>query len=731
MFQSRITLIIIALLWMPPWTVMAQPAAPGPNSVAPAPMPRSNSATLAELADENQSAEQAEEAGEGENGDSDDGLLDLSIEQLRRTSVAPALDIEVTTVARTASTVGRSPAAVYVVTNEMIRRSGARNIPDVLRMVPGLNVARIDNNNWAITCRGFNSQFANKLLVQVDGRTVYSPLISGVYWSLQSVLPEDVERIEVIRGPGATVWGANAVNGVISIITKSAKDTQGIYAHAGGGSEEKLFTAVRGGGSVNDNLHYRIYGKQFNINPSTLPTSGKFDVFRPSRGDRGFDFRKGVQTGFRIDCDASCQDTVTIQGDYLSIDSGLVDVVPTTQGPEFLRFADEGPREKSSYILGRWTRKIDDESDFSVQFYYDHFDQLRNREVLVENYHDALDLDCQYRFPLGNDHSVVTGFRYRTVSTVFNSEELFLPFFPNSYNFDRISYFVQDTITLSEDFSYLILGCKFEHNDFTGFEYQPTIRLLCTPNERQSIWAAISRAVRTPPVYERNIRLTSNPIGPEPTFPRIFGSPDTVSEELIAYEVGMRAQPTDRFSWDLAAFYNDYGKLQSITYRDSTDSGPPPGTPPLFENFAITNNGIGETYGFELAADYEMSESWRLHGSYSYLIVNIWFHPGSDPFGLTVGPTPTSQVYAQSSWDIGCRTKLDLMFRYVDSISGFDVNNVPSYFVMDTRLAWEPRPGLEFSVVGRNLLDGDHVEYQGDTSTKVQQEVYGMVSWRY
>ena len=413
-------------------------------------------------------------------------LVDEPLENLTRQNVVvPALDVQVSTVSRTESTVGRSAAAVFVVTNEMIRRSGARTIPDALRLVPGVQVARIDANKWAVTIRGFNGRYANKLLVQIDGRSVYTPLFAGVYWDVQDVVLEDVDRIEVIRGPGAAVWGANAVNGVVNIITKSARDTQGTFVEAGSGTEERSFSTVRTGGKLGQNAYYRIYGKWFERDRAGLPTGIADDEWRQGR------------TGFRIDWEPNGCDKLTFQGDAYGGTSGTANRIPDSLPPDFQSTITDDSRVSGGNALLRWSRTIDAETDWSLQFYYDRTSRKAVTTGFQED-RDTIDLDFQHRFPLAPEHSLIWGFGYRNSKDSIRSSPFYLQFYPSDRADDLFSYFVQDEITLREDLLYLTVGSKFEHNDYTAFEYQPTGRLLWTPDPRHSIWAAISRAVRTP-----------------------------------------------------------------------------------------------------------------------------------------------------------------------------------------------------------------------------------------
>ncbi|HLA83678.1 MAG TPA: TonB-dependent receptor plug domain-containing protein [Thermoguttaceae bacterium] len=624
--------------------------------------------------------------------DKDDlDLLDLNLKDLSQVAVksaSAAMNAEVSTVSRTESTVGRSPAAVYVITNEMIRRSGARNLPEVLRLAPGVQVARVTTNTWAISIRGFNDRYANKVLVQIDGRAVYTPAFGGVLWDMQQILLEDVERIEVIRGPGATVWGANAVNGVINVVTKEAAGTQGLYAESGGGSEHRSFNALRAGGRQGD-LHWRAYGIQADDAPgyTTLP-GGAWDSLRYGQG------------GFRMDWTPTRQDTLTLQGDFYGGHSTLA----WGAEPALLM----RPKDmRTTNFLGRWTRELDDEADWSVQMYYDNWNFVAGDPAPEWENQNTFDLDSQYHVKLGSRHDVVCGFGYRNYETLLvDSQPALRAFVPPQDTFDIISYFVQDTIELHPDRLFLTAGVKLEHNDFTNFEYQPSIRLLTALNDRTAIWGAISRAVRVPSVADRDAVLYGG---------FIQGSRAVRSEDVIAYEAGIRRQPTEKLYWDLAVFFNRYDNLIGLY-----PLLPPPDV--------VSNVGFGDTYGYELVITYEVNPTWRLRGSHSFLVEDISYVPNAGPFVGAPGRNPRNQFFLTSGWDLSRTTTLDVIGRYVDNLA----SGIPHYFVMDVRLAWLPRENLEIAAVGQNLLDDHHPEFTDfGIATEVPSGVYGMVSWRY
>ena len=654
----------------------------GPDPIAPELAPGSLST------DATGNTETQEAASDTEKDDEKDlyKMLDMDLKQLSQVAVKsplPTINMEVTTVSRTGSTVGRSPAAVYVITNEMIKRSGARNIPEVLRLAPGVQVARITTTTWAISIRGFNARYSNKLLVQIDGRAVYTPGFGGVYWDQQQVLLEEVERIEIIRGPGASVWGANAVNGVINIVTKSSDNSQGIYAYSGGGSEHRSFNAIRAGG-CQGNLNWRIYGMQADDGPgySNLP-GGALDALEYAQG------------GFRMDWTPTCCDTLTLQGDFLGERETLV-AIGTAAEPESIR---------TTNFLGRWTRKLSDDTDWSAQIYYDNWKRLATGPTPVLQNQRAFDLDCQFHTKLDDHHDIVCGFGYRDTEVVIDASGGYVTFDPPQSTFDIISYFVQDTIELRPDRVFVTAGIKCEHNNFTRFEYQPTVRLLLTPDDRTTIWGAVSRAVRTPSIAERDIVILGG---------LLRGNKSVRSEDLLAYELGIRRQPTDRFYWDLAVFFNRYDNLIGAT--------------PILPPSVTTNNGYGDTYGYELVATYEVNPNWRLRGCYSFLVQDVTYGQNGVEFNVFEGFNPRNQCFIHSAWNLSRTTTLDMIWRYVDRLPA----GVPRYFVMDVRMAWQPDEHMEVAVVGQNLLENHHLEFNDYRffPTQVQSGVYGMVTWR-
>ena len=637
--------------------------------------------------------------------------LDMKLDDLARQDVViPGFSQVVNTVERQESTVGRSTAAVFVITPDMIKRSGARSIPEALRMAPGLDVARIDTDTWAISSRGFNNNFANKLLVQIDGRVVYNGTFGGVYWNQQSVVLPDVERIEVIRGPGTTMWGSNAMNGVINVITKKSSDTQGALIQSGGGDQERDFNTVRYGGKVGEDLTWRVFGQEFDRNRG-WSDSGVHDNWVAHQG------------GFRLDYTPTEEDTFTLQGDLFDGTSGgrYNVAVPTPPFDADINALNQAP---AGNLLLRYGRVLDEDTSWQIQTYYDHYQQL-TPPILSET-RDTWDIDLQYQFQLTPNHNFITGANYRRSQDGFTNS-FAVGFEPTHFVTEWAGVFAQDTMTLVEDRWYFTLGTRLDNNTFGGFQVEPTARLLFLPSNRQTVWMAISRAIRNPTRSDADVLFNRHIAPPNvPLFFNLVGNPAIQPENMLAYEIGYRAAPTDDFSWDIAGYINDYHKLIG-----PGPIGAPVVQPPgVFLPSMQDNITRALSYGCETTATFQLTEDWRLFASYSLFEVQA---QGIDAPGnaLIEGSSPHNQIYLRSSWDLSQNLQFDLIGRYVDKLTALDV---PKYIEMDARIGWQATKTLEFSFVGQNLLDSHHLEFIdtiGTASTQVRRGWYAMVSWEY
>ena len=635
-------------------------------------------------------------------------LTELSIEDL--------MSVEVTTVSRKAQRLTDSTAAVFVISAEDIRRSGVTSIPEALRMVPGLEVARISANAWAITARGFNGRFANKLLVLMDGRSVYSPIYSGVYWDVQDTLLEDVDRIEVIRGPGASLWGANAVNGVINIITRPASQTQGGMVTGGIGTEERGFGALRYGGAIGDAAHYRAYVKYFDRDNSQNLQGGE--------AHDGWDIARG---GGRIDWQMSDRDELTVQGDFYDGEVGN-EGTAFSLSPPYLIPIIEASQVSGGNLLGRWNRWLSSSSDLAFQVFYD---RTEREYYIFGETRDTVDVDFQHRFGLGRRQELLWGLGYRMTRGDLDTTEA-VQFDDDDRRDQLFSFFVQDDITLLPERLYLTIGSKFENNDYTGFEIQPNIRMLWRADDRNTFWSAVSRAVRTPGVAEHDTQLIQQVIPGTPITEISFqGDDDFRSETLIAYEAGYRVQPHERFSADLALFYNQYDHLRTIEPGTPYLDGSPPH---VVAPYMAGNLMEGYTYGLEFAVDYFPLDGWRLQGAYTYLKMHLKRKEGSldTTAVLSEGDIPRHQVSIRSTLDLPKGFELDLWLRCVDDLP---TQSVSAYWNMDARIGWRPTPSWAFSLVGQNLFDSSHQEFDPEiidlSASEIERGFYFKATWHF
>jgi len=641
-------------------------------------------------------------------------------------SLEDLMNLQVTSVSKRTQKVADAAAAIFVITQEDIRRMGATSIPDALRMVPGLQVAQIDQNKWAIGSRGFNGRFDDKLLVLIDGRSVYTPLFSGVYWNVQDVMLEDVDRIEVIRGPGATLWGANAVDGVINIITKSAKNTQGGLLTAGAGSQEATAETARYGAKIKDNTYYRVYGKYFDWYPSI-----------DSTGTTASDGWHQLRSGFRIDSSVATADSITVQGDIYHDDFGETLTVPSLTPPAYSSTYPNNNDMTGGDLLGRWNHSFA-RSSTSLQMYYDRTNLLF--PTIFSDHESVYDVDFQHDIHLGESQELVWGLGYRSIQDN-NASTFTVGVQPDHSNLNQYSAFVQDTLGFFNSRMQVTVGSKFEHNPFTGFEAEPNIRILGTLTKEQTVWAAISRAVRTPAITEEGLQLNAGVVPPNvppfnsplPVVETIFGSTQFGSEDLVAYEAGYRVQATSSVSLDLATFYNYYTNLRSAE-PGATMLGGSPVPSYVILPFVASNKMSGGSWGVEPFAEWRVFPRWKLQGSYSFLQMNIHKNPDSlDPTAdLPNGENPRNQWNFRSSLDLPKHLEQDLMLRYVDKLPAL---NVPSYYSLDLHIGWNPLPQVRLSFGGNDLLNSQHIEFVPDfintLPTEVRRTWFGSVAWTF
>ncbi len=601
-------------------------------------------------------------------------LADLTLEQLA--------NIQVTSVSRREERLADAAGSVFVISAEDIRRSGATSLPEVLRLAPNLHVARADANQYAISARGFNSTTANKMLVLVDGRTVYSPLFSGVFWDAQAVMLEDVERIEVLSGSGGTLWGSNAVNGFINIITRTARESQGTLATAGAGTNDTVH-GLRHGGQFGSNGHYRVYGR-YSERDHTISPAGASN--RDSSDKR--------QAGFRLDWGGAA-DGYTLQGDAYQVN---IDQRP----PNAAR------RLEGGNLLGRWARDLGDGSSTRLQAYFDH--TLRDQPgAIVENL-NTLDVEFQHGFQLTSGQRVLWGGGYRHQSSDVDNISAGLAFLPAKRTLRLFNVFAQDKIALRPGLD-LTLGLKLEHNDYTGLEYLPNARLAWKPSAGHLLWAGASRTVRIPSRLDRELFAPATP-----PFTGLAGGPDFVSEISNVYEVGYRSQPTPALSYSATLFHHQFDRQRSV---EPSVSGP-----------VISNMIDGRTTGIEAWGNYRVSNSWRMKAGIFYQRQRLQLKPGSASVGgvSNLGNDPSHQWSLGSSFDLGSNLELDLTVRHVGALPS---PSLPSYTALDTRLGWRPRHDLEVSLTVQNMADARHAEWGAPaTRAQVERAAFVKIVWR-
>lgn len=637
-------------------------------------------------------------------------LSELALEDL--------MSVEIETASKKIQKIGDTPAAAFVMTSDDIKRSGANSIMDLLRLVPGVHVARIDANKWAITCRGFNGRFSNKLLVMIDGRTVYSPIFSGVFWDMQDIMVEDIEKIEVVRGPGSTLWGANAVNGVINIISKNSAKTQGMRIDTGFGTEDLAYDYARYGGRFSDSTTYRISGKYSEKDKGEAVTGLVIDdSWTTSRFGARIDMDKGDAKALFM---AEASDSDVNEANLYS--SGSISAITPQFSINSRDLFIPTPKKSTlftygQYALARFEKSFEGNSGLLLQGYFDN--STRNSRDTKTNLQIS-DFYAQYRLPAFAKNDVVTGCGARLMNDSFKSENPFYYLDPENESYGLYNFFIQDEIEAIKNTLVVIPGAKFERNDFSGFEFQPSARILLKASETTSVWGAVSRAVRTPS------RVEETGIVVLPAF--MPGMPDITlnskggmrSEKLIAYEMGVRKSLSEHQSADIALFYNDYADLRTVDLSRAYV-------------FTVGNRMKGNTRGLEFYYELEVIPQWRLGAGYSYLICDFK-KLGGDPFSLeyiSENTDPRNKLELRSSFDLLDSLRLDLWMRYVDEIKAYDI---PEYCSLDLAIGWQMSKSFELSVQARDLLDSSHPEYPPEIletlPTEIERSIFAKISWK-
>lgn len=628
-----------------------------------------------------------------------DDLTELSLEDL--------MNVEITSVSKKAQSKTEAASAISVITSEDLRRGGFTSVPEALRVVPGIQVARIDANRWAISARGLNQEFANKLLVLIDGRTVYTPLFGGVYWDAQDYPIEDIERIEVIRGPGGTVWGDNAVNGVINVITKSSADTQGVLVSGYGGPQENGATG-RFGGRINDETTYRVFGKGF-----------KYEEHDVDRYHDGKDSWNSIHAGGRLDSQLTERDQLMVSADYFMVneDRGVLDLV----GADFDRRNDES---QGGNVLAKWTRQLGDSGAISTKAYYDR----TYRDANIEEDRHTADVEFQHDVSFNEEGEVgvqlTWGLNYRFSTSHING----IPtqsFRDNDDDFHLGGGFLQTQLDFLDDRVSLIAGIKLGGNNWSGFEYQPSGRLVVKPAEGHTLWAAVSRAVRTPTQLDRELRAAIA-IPTPPFVVNLLGNRGQRSEDLLAIEAGYRFFDWEKATAEISVFHQRYQNLTSL------QGGAP---------FTFDNQGDAQTTGGEIEINLKPFEWWHL--TLGYAVLEMETDVPSNPLAGTEPSRayPQSQVVVRSFFDLPAGFELDASLYYVDGLKGVvparippTAQNVRQYVRLDLRIGYQPTDWLSIDLVGQNLTDRRHYEFndvQSNQATQVPRSGYARVTLNF
>jgi iron complex outermembrane recepter protein len=643
---------------------------------------------------------------------------------LSQVSLEDLMNIEVTSVTKKEQKMSQAAAAIFVITQEDIARSGATNIPDLLRMVPGMDVSQINASTWAVSARGFNDQFSNKLLVLIDGRAVYTPLLGGVNWDTQNVPLEDIERIEVIRGPGAAVWGANAVNGVINIVTKAASDTHGALIAGGGGTEGQAQGLVQYGGGVKEKTDYRVFANYLDY--GSLPAVG---------GGSGQDNWNLLHGGFRADSKISSKDSLTVQGDLYTGQEGASIIHIFSIEPPVAGNLNVDTQLSGGNILARWNHNFSSRSDTTFQFYFDNYERAGPESDETRN---TIDFDFSHHWAWGSRQDVIWGAGYRrtwdqtigTIDQAFNPPDAALQLF---------TFFAQDTIALHPDRLFFTAGTKVENSYFTGYELEPSARLAWTPYNWMTLWSAVSRAERSP--TQRNIGLNAAlAVFPDlggsstPAEVILFGNPKFQSEHVVAYEAGFRAQPNKRLSVDVSTFFNHYDHLESLEPEPEVLE-PSPAPARFIMPITFGNLMHGTTEGGEISANLKLTDRWTLSPGYAFLEMHLHLEPSSlDTTSVAEyqGSSPQHQAQLRSHVDLSHGFSWDASAYFVSELP---IQGVASYTRLDTQLRWKFAERGEISLVGQNLLQNDHLESMDQltlvNSSLIKRNAYAKFSWYF
>lgn len=615
-------------------------------------------------------------------------------------SLDDLMGVELTSAGKKSQELREVSSAVYVLTEEDIKRSPAQSVPELLRLVPGVEVAQIDSTHWAISIRGFNGFFSNKLLVLIDGRPVYSPLFSGTLWDQHAPILQNIKRIEVIRGPGGSLWGANAFSGVINIIRKSSSETQGGWAELQAGTERELVSKVRYGGQIGDAVKYRFAAKR----EAFGSTEGASPMFS------GNDNWQRYWIENRFDYQTAKGDELTFQSDLVFSDPKLNYIVPSPDSPYVTALSDRGD-VRGGNALARWRHDTSETESSQVQVYYD---RSERDEVILDHTEETYSFDFEHRTELFGEFDTVFGLGYRTIdSTTVDSPQIM---FGDKRRIDLASGFVSTEFPIFDDTMTMTLGSKFEHNDYTGFEIQPTLRLLAPVGNDSVLWGGVSRAIRTPSRVEADLMSVAQIFEVAPgnvQGAQIVGNSKYHPEELLSFEMGARSRVSRTVSFDIATFFNHVDRLNTFE---------PVGMVPasyLGRELAAMNlqspmnEAEANVYGGEVVLDYQPISRWKLQAVYSLQKTDIEANNSRD---ITVGQigrrNPENLFHIRSYFDVSDAVRFDGVLRYVDNLSE---RQIGSYEELDLKLTWEVNESTELFLIGNNLLAPSHQEYVSES----------------
>nr|CRH05993.1 putative TonB-dependent receptor [Candidatus Magnetococcus massalia] len=648
--------------------------------------------------------------------------MDKQVEAILELSLEEILDYEVTSVAKKRQLAANVATAMHVISQSDIQRSGAQSIPELLRMVPGVNVARINANSWAVSIRGFNGRYARKLLVLMDGRSIYTPLFGGVYWDAHELMLQDVERIEVIRGPGGTIWGSNAVNGVINIITKQASDTQTHLVSTSIGSEQQVNMAYRYGGQMGSNGHYRVYAKGV-----------KWDDSLTASGTEQRDAWHSGKVGFRADISPTHNQTLQLQAE---LSSGAID------GVSSLNSFNANPTEYSdtdkiygSHLLAKWTQRTEEGSQFALLGYVDHAERI---SPYLHDQRTTFNVEFNHLAPLGKRHELNWGGGVRYIADEIRTHSNYSLQFSDPASDHIVTHlFVQDEMSFPDKNVSVTLGTKLEHNPYTGLEIQPSLRATWKPTKTHTVWGAVSRAVHTPSRFERDGKIEVMSVaGTMPFVMKLSANDQVDSETVNALEIGHRSVLSPTLSMDSTIFFNVYDNL--LGYSSSgTSVSMINFTPTLYLPASFVSMGTGESFGFETALKWQPTDDLEFQFAYSYLNLQIhtpihFENDGSDYNQNAETQSPRNQVSIRGSYAINEAWHWDAWIRYTDALYSL---GIPAYTNLDMQLKWQPKEHITLSLIGHNLLEPAHAEGKSEffslPASEIERSVLLNLSWTF